>query len=186
MELSTSELLCREFIQSKEIMILYAIRRYHLDRLDAEDLVQISFAKAWENKKQYKAVPEVSFKSWLYTIMFRQFVNIYRKNKIEKTRKEIYFRETKWDTEMPFENIPTPHQYTTETVLESFNQLPEIFKKVCRMVLIDGKGYLEASIILDISIGTVKSRIHRGKRLLRKIIKNKGIKVSSVIEGDFA
>ncbi len=139
---------------------------------DAKDLVQETYMKAFRFWEQYE--PGTNIKAWLFKIMKNSYINKYRKaakepgkvdyeevkNFYETVRDESF--ETSDLQEHIFENI------FEDEVIEALNKLPDEFRTVVILADIEGQSYEEIADFLDIPIGTVRSRLHRGRKMLRK------------------
>lgn len=141
---------------------------------DAKDVSQEAFIKIFKyiNKFNFKS----SFSTWMYRIVVNTCIDYIKKNKntysldnpIKYEGGEIK-REIKDDSKNP-EDI-YDKEMTKELVHKSIDKLDEIHKTVIILRDIEGFSYKEISEILEVSIGTVKSRIKRGRDNLRNIIK---------------
>lgn len=143
---------------------------------DAKDISQQAFIKVFRYIDTFNF--ESSFKTWMYRIIVNLCIDYINKNKKNtvysldnpiSTEKGEIRREIKDDTNMP-ENIIEKKE-TKELVHNAINKLDEIHRTIIILRDIEGFSYNEISEILDISIGTVKSRIKRGRDNLRIILK---------------
>jgi RNA polymerase sigma-70 factor, ECF subfamily len=125
----------------------------------AEDLVQETYLQAWKNIGRFE--PGTNLRAWLYKIMFNTHSNLRRKSKLEVITNEDLIAET-----IAYE-APTPQNVTDEEVLAELEKLPRDFLIPVVLVDIEGLSYRELSDVLGIPIGTVMSRLHRGRKILR-------------------
>lgn len=137
------------------------------DSESAKDLYQETLSRAWANREKYNVGTNI--KAWLYTIMRNIFINGYRRNAkhhtiIDNTPNEYYI-----NSNLSIENEAEDKMSIKEIKKSIFN-LPEIFKKPF-MLYFDGYKYHEIASLLDEPLGTIKSRIHFARRLLKKEIK---------------
>lgn len=150
--------------------VAYRIAGNHAD---AEDLVQEAFIRAFRFFGQYKR--NLPFDSWLYKIMSNAYIDMLRK------RPKVYIRSidqpiNTGDGEVYLEiadDSPTPMEHCLNAELKSdiqkaLNSLPEIFRMAVIYADVEGLSYEEIADITNCNIGTVRSRIHRGRRLLRE------------------
>lgn len=143
---------------------------------DAEDLVQETYLKAY---RAFGSFTEgTNLKAWLYRILTNTYINIYRAKKR---------RPDETDVE-DFENLYLYHRlggaegatagrsaedqvldrFTEAEVKDAIEALPEQFRMAVILGDVEGFSYKEMADILDVPIGTVMSRLHRGRRALQK------------------
>ena len=137
------------------------------DTEDANDLYQETLYKALANKEKYNAGTNI--KAWLFTIMRNIFINNYRR----KAKQKTIFDST------PNDYLINLKQVTVSNVAESDMQvkeikkairdLPEIFKTPF-LLYFDGYKYNEIAEVLHEPLGTIKSRIHFARKLLKEQI----------------
>jgi RNA polymerase sigma-70 factor (ECF subfamily) len=141
---------------------------------DAEDLIQETYLKAY---KYYERFSEgTNFKAWLFKIMKNTFINSYRKAKLQPPKvdfDEVHegFEETLMDRTQ--EALPDPEAGLISTemdheVKEALLALPHDYKMVVLFADLEGFSYKEIADILAIPVGTVMSRLYRGRRMLER------------------
>jgi len=144
---------------------------------DAEDLVQEAFIRAFRFFGQYRR--ELPFDSWLYKIMSNVFIDRLRKKPKAKIRSLDQPVVTQ-DGEAQFD-VPDTSDGPEEVVLSremdtriqaALDTLPEVFRLTVIYADIEGLSYEEIAEATDTNIGTVRSRLHRGRRLLRNKLKS--------------
>ncbi|MCD4700884.1 MAG: sigma-70 family RNA polymerase sigma factor [Candidatus Aegiribacteria sp.] len=159
----------------------------HLDRLfgyamhlcknteDASDLVQDTYLNALKSEKQYSLGTNAG--AWLFTIMRNTFLNKMRR----MSRKPIGMAG-EWIEQITREDIPELSKHgpdpsvicldnlLKEDITRAFDNLPEEFKDAVVLCDVQGFSYADIATILDIPIGTVRSRIHRGRFILRHLL----------------
>jgi RNA polymerase sigma-70 factor (ECF subfamily) len=143
---------------------------------DAEDLTQESFLRAFRFFDRYNR--EMPFENWLYRIMSRVFIDELRKRPKYKTQSldQPLYTGDNGDADVMLE-IPdlesNPEQMTLcdtldEHLQRALNALPEEFRVAVILADIEGLSYEEIAETMNCSLGTVRSRLHRGRKLLRQ------------------
>jgi RNA polymerase sigma-70 factor, ECF subfamily len=128
----------------------------------AEDVVQEVFLQAWRSFDRFE--PGTNCKAWLYRILFHS-INHYR-------RKWFKLRLLSENEEHLEQNLawtpPLPEHLTDSEILAALDDIPPDFKAVVLLVDVEEFAYKEVAGILGIPIGTVMSRLSRGRKLLRE------------------
>jgi len=132
------------------------------DRGRAEDVAQEVYLQAWKSFERFE--PGTNCRAWLFKILFH-CVNHHR-------RKWFRFPLLKETEEFLEANLtqpePIPEHLTDASILAALDRMPADFRAVILMVDVEEFAYKEASEILSIPIGTVMSRLSRGRKLLRE------------------
>ena len=165
-------LFAEEILKHADGLKRFALNLCHNEHT-AEDLVSETVLKAYENFSGLK--DHSKLKSWLYKILYNQFVSMYRKN---IRRKEVNIIETDGDSFSLFEKLITTgtedpeksflQKLTTASVQKAIEELPLIFKQALVLSDMEQFSYYEISKILDVPVGTVRSRIARARQQLEK------------------
>lgn len=143
---------------------------------DAEDLAQEAFVKAWRGLQSYKF--ESSFSTWLYRLTGNVCIDFLRK---QKRKTVISLTASEEDT--PELDIPDPEPLPEEQVLHkekqqavsaAMEQLQESERLVLTLRVVEELSYEQIAEVMDIKVGTVKSRIARARERLRKILLQNG------------
>ncbi len=156
---------------------MYALARYYTrNGDDAEDIVQETFAKAYKDFDSYREGTNI--RAWLARILTNTFLNAVRKNKTEGERitKTVDFSEIEERTpgdENPSEAaLPGFFSYhdLSDEVLKALNALPDEMRSVVVLSDLLDYSYTEIVEISGSPLGTVMSRLHRGRSALRKAL----------------
>jgi len=145
---------------------------------DAEDLVQETYLKAFNAFDSYKQ--GTNLKAWLYRIMTNTYINSYRKAKrrpVESsaddlTDFQLYTTSGHDSTGLESAEVAALKAMPNQTVSEAMNDLPEDYRMVVYYADVVGLAYKEIAEVMDTPLGTVMSRLHRGRKLLRKALKD--------------
>lgn len=148
-----------------------AALRYTHDAPDAEDLVQETAVKAFRSFHQYE--PGTNLRAWLYRVLHTTYLSMYRKRQRrpqETLRDEI-------DDYSLYDDVARASGSAERIVLESLSSeevrealanLPETFRIAVYLADVEGFAYKEIAEIMDTPVGTVMSRLYRGRRALQK------------------
>ncbi len=150
-----------------------AALRMTRNRSDAEDLVQETLIKAYAAFHQFQ--PGTNLRAWLYKILTNTFISAYRKSQREPAQAPGgAFREDQHATPGPFASparsaeTEALEQFADSDILRALGDLPAEFKAVIYLADILGYSYREIARIMATPIGTVMSRLHRGRSKLRR------------------
>ena len=142
---------------------------------DAEDLVQETYIRAFRFREQF--TPGTNLKAWLFRILTNTFINSYRRRQTQPEFTELdgvdefslYKRMSDLKTSSGAGNPETEFLdgLVDSEVKDALGELPEKFRQVV-LLDVEGFSYKEIAEMLDIPIGTVMSRLHRGRKFLQK------------------
>jgi RNA polymerase sigma-70 factor, ECF subfamily len=147
-----------------------AALRLTRNRCDAEDLIQETFARAYQ--KFHLFSPGTNLRAWLHRIMFHVFYSNCRKRRrrpAETLTDDIYDVLDTSGTAPASRSAETEalEQLATSPAMRALRDLPDCFRTVVFLADVHGYQYAEIADITGTPIGTVMSRLHRGRRLLR-------------------
>lgn len=141
---------------------------------DAEELVQDTYVKAFKNASKFEW--GTNLKAWLFRILTNTFINDYRhrgheRRYLERAADDSIYDEVFDREARAFASNPEAHAFTRffERDLErALDDLPEDFRTVVVLADLEGFAYKEVAEMLGCPIGTVMSRLHRGRKLLQR------------------
>ena len=150
-----------------------AALRYTKNSHDAQDLVQDTYAKAFTSFHQFE--PGTNLKAWLYRILTTTFINNYRKDQ----RRPLISGSELEDWQIADASSHTSdlgksaedevlENIADKDVKEALAQMPEEFRMAVYLSDVEGFSYKEIAEIMEVPTGTVMSRLHRGRKLLRE------------------
>ena len=150
---------------------------YHLtyNEADANDLVQETFMKAFRFINLYES--GTNSKAWLFKILKNAFINEYRKKKKEPEKIDyndvITFSDEDDDNSAAYFDLREElfDGIMGDEITIALNRLPIDFKTVILLCDVEGFSYEEIAKIIDIPIGTVRSRLHRARNVLKESLK---------------
>jgi len=144
---------------------------------DAEDLVQETYLKAFRSYHTFKE--GTNLKAWLYRILTNSYINNYRK----KTRRPQEVELGELEDVYLFKRLHSDsstggatqsaedealERFTNPLIRTAIEELPDTFRLPVLLADVEGFAYKEIAEIMDVPIGTVMSRLHRGRKALQK------------------
>ena len=142
---------------------------------DAQDLVQDTYVKAFKSRKQF--TPGTNLKAWLFTILHNTFRNRWR----DSQRDPVAIDSERVEGAGPADPAATPEEQILRDALapdlqEALDSLPTAFREAVWLRDVEEFSYAEIGEMLGIPVGTVMSRISRGRRMLYDRMVEKGRK----------
>src|SRR6476660_3745444 len=151
-------------------------------REEAEDLMQETYARAFRSWRSY--TPGTNLRAWLLRILTN--LNIDRGRRQQRTPQMTsidneagdYFLYNKLESQVPDENPDEERvleRLSQDSIVDALADVPHDFRDVLVLVDIGEFSYADAAQILDIPMGTVMSRLHRGRRILKKNLADEAV-----------
>ena len=143
---------------------------------DAEDLVQETYLRAFRGFAGFQE--GTNLKAWLYRILTNSFINTYRKKQREPQLVEgpddidewYLFDKLGARSVQPSAEVEVLDKIPDESVKAALESLPENFRLPVLLADVEGFSYKEIAEIMDSPVGTVMSRLHRGRKALQKAL----------------
>jgi RNA polymerase sigma-70 factor (ECF subfamily) len=160
-----------EVFPHKDILFNFALRTTG-DKDDAHDLLQETFMKAFRFWDKYEKGTNI--RAWLFRIMKNSYINRYRKETrepgmVDYDDIENFYDSIRDDSTESNDLQKSIYRNTlSDEVTEALQSLPEDFRTVVILCDIEGLMYDEISEFLNCPIGTVRSRLHRGRKMLEE------------------
>ena len=146
-------------------------RRLVSSREEAEDLVQETYARAFRSWRSY--TPGTNLRAWLFRILTN--LNIDRGRRVQRTpdlqpiEEGDYYLYNRLEQDGGVDDEEqVVERLSQDTIVQALSAVPHNFRDVLVLVDIGDFSYQDAAQILDVPIGTVMSRLHRGRRILKK------------------
>jgi len=160
-----------EFMPNIDSMYNFAFQLTY-DEDDAKDLVQDTFLKSYRFINSFQK--GTNAKAWLFRILKNSFINDFRKkskepSKVDYQEVESYYNSDKANSTITTDlRIDTVKDMMGDEISNALNSLAVDFRTVIILCDLEGFTYEEMAKILDIPIGTVRSRLHRARNLLKE------------------
>ena len=153
-----------------------AALRWTRNPSDAEDLVQETYAKAFVAWGKFEQ--GTNLKAWLFRIMTNTHINLYNKKAKDQAKtalddledwqvgagESVTSRSSRSAEAEALDNLPSG------IIKNALDQIPDEFRMVVYYAVVEGLPYAEIAEVMDTPVGTVMSRLHRGKKLLRNLL----------------
>lgn len=133
------------------------------DRSLAEDLIQETYLQAWKSFHRFEA--GTNCRAWLFKILFH-VIQHHRRKWFKFDMKSVYTSDEEMQDALVYEP-PVPQALSDEDVLLALDKIPHQYREVILLADVEEFSYKEIADTLDIPIGTVMSRLNRGRKMLR-------------------
>ena len=174
-DITDEELFARSFVQPKLFEII--VERYEdaftrkaksIVRDDelVKDIVQDAFVKMYLYGKKYKPQEGARWSSWAYKILINTCFAYHQKLKKHKEFSTAFTDEL--EAVIPDETSEETHESNRLYITTLIDKLPETFARILRLYVIDGKDYAAIAKAENLTVGAVKTRMHRAKAALKK------------------
>jgi RNA polymerase sigma-70 factor (ECF subfamily) len=157
-------------------------RRLVGSREEAEDLVQQAYERAFRSWRQY--TPGTNMRAWLLRILTNLNIDRGRRQQRSPQTTSIdteagdYFLYNQLEAQMPDENPDEDRvleRLSQDSIVDALAEVPHDFRDAIVLVDIGEFSYADAAQILDVPIGTIMSRLHRGRRILKQNLANEAV-----------
>ena len=175
--MTPAEKLTNEAMQYAPQLFATALRMTR-NRADAEDLVQETFVKSWRSFATFQE--GTNLRAWLFRSMTNTFINKYnaqqrrpQETELDEVEELFLFRrigafdQSKMNQSAEDQLLEF---FTDDEVKNAIEELPEMFRLPVLLSDVDGFSYKEIAEMLDVPIGTVMSRLHRGRKMMQKLL----------------
>ncbi len=176
-----------DLIERNQKMVYNLCLRMVTNQADAEDLAQEAFLKAWKGLRFYKF--ESSFSTWLYRLTSNVCIDFLRR---QKRRSAMSFSVSDEDNALELQIAdpePGPEEQAIQrddqnTIAGAMEQLDEEYRLILTLRTVEELSYEQIAHILDVKVGTVKSRLARARNKLRKILLETGNSFENISSND--
>jgi len=161
-----------ELVNRYRDRLMSFVYRFVNDEVVAEDIVQDTLVKLYTHKDYYRNIAK--FSTWLYTIAGNLAKTELRKKKRRKVTNLSEMGRDDWEYDIPSDEdtAKTVHgQFVGEQIHKAIQSLPDHFREVIILRDIQELSYEEVSSIVEVPLGTVKSRINRARLQLQEMLK---------------
>ncbi|MEX0609048.1 MAG: sigma-70 family RNA polymerase sigma factor [Balneolaceae bacterium] len=170
------ELAFNELVHRYQVRLHNFLFRYTKDHQDCEDLVQETFLRVHKSKHSYERIAK--FSTWMYTIALNLAKSLYKKKQrmykisIHKDESDPDDRELVLEDERILQDDALHEKLCMEKLEKALMELPQEFREVVMLRDLQQLSYEEVTEITGVPMGTVKSRINRGRAQLQLLLKN--------------
>jgi RNA polymerase sigma-70 factor, ECF subfamily len=177
LDMADQETFANEAMQYAPQLFSGALRMTR-NRADAEDLLQETYLKAWRSYHLYEE--GTNLRAWLFRIMTNSYINRYHQQQRRPQQTDLdtledlylYRRIASFDQSQLSASAEDQMMalFTDDEVKNALEELPESFRIPVLLSDVEEFSYKEIAEMLDIPIGTVMSRLHRGRKLMQKLL----------------
>ena len=160
--------LFERLVQKYQDSFLRTAHRVLNNKEEAEDAVQDAFVKIYFNAKKFKKQEGIEFKSWAFKILFNTALTRYRKAK--RTRADAEYNDALLSVEDKNYDIDLRRRGERDLIESVFRQIPEELSSILRRHYLDDMPYAEISATTGMSIGAIKMKLFRARKLFKDIM----------------
>ncbi len=135
---------------------------------EAEDAVQDAFVKIYFNAKKFKKQDGIEFKSWAFKVLFNTALTRYRK--VKRTRADAEYNDALLSVEDKNYDIDFKRKGERDLIDSVLRQMPEDLSSILRRHYLDDMPYVEISTTNGMSIGAIKMKLFRARKLFKEIL----------------
>jgi RNA polymerase sigma-70 factor (ECF subfamily) len=154
-----------QIIEKHMDVLLHSALRLTRHHEEAEDVVQDTYLRAWKYFHRFE--PGTNARAWLFRIMFNVINQRYSDRQPGHANESVSIEDSGLDQILA--SAPPP-AFSTWEVMDALEKLPVDYRSVMLMVVVEEFSYKETAEILNIPLGTVMSRLHRGRQALRVML----------------
>lgn len=165
----------RVLVQRYQGYLFSLIARQLQDRASAEELSQEIFIKVYRALPSFKG--DASFKTWMTRIAINHINSYFQSRQFLKGKRTIQIEGSSYAPGSTTEDDPVHRRQVLAVFMECYEDLDERMRQALSLCVFQGEGYENAAHVLEIPVGTIRSRINRARILLRNCLLNKGIEL---------
>lgn len=155
------------------------------DREEADDLAQEALVRAFEAFDRFDGT---NFKAWTLRILTNLYINRYRRNRRVGQMASLSDEENSIEPMAPIEELPDRQMLDGmlgQEIEDALQDIPEVFRIAVVLSDLEGLSYDEIAVAMEVPVGTVRSRIARGRAALRERLRNFAVEQGYLREGTF-
>ncbi len=160
--------LFEHLVQKYQDSFLRTAYRVLNSKEEAEDAVQDAFVKIYFNAKKFRKQEGIEFKSWAFKILFNTALTRYRK--VKRSRSDAEYNDALLSVEDKNYDVDFRRRGERDLIESVFGQMPEELSSILRRHYLDDMPYVEISATTGMSIGAIKMKLFRARKLFKDIM----------------